>query len=220
MMLTSALVIACSREENPYRREFDGLFHEIRILKDQVATQEKEAATAKQFASLLQEQNVKLVQDGLVKDQVIESLQSDKAGLVAELAVASERHKNAEYQLTQLMAQQQTIQKQREDEKRQEEVTRQQQIAAIAVANKKSVWPPFAVYDVMYIGDKADDGTSGEVGRISVKNYTSQSLDISVSGRWINIPPNEAQEAIYLPASKGRPFKVNGAGHTVTLNWE
>jgi len=215
LIILVSFTVSCTKKENPYRMEMDGLLHENKSLNEAIQKAEDKSSTSTEFAKLLQGMNEKLLADSETKQKRIEELSVQNDDLRVQLGVITEREREAHAKIR-------AIENQKEDAKRQEDLKRQQSLAAITAANQ-STQPPFRVYDSMFIGKKEINGRLRDAGRLSIRNYTDQQLTVGIESipfsTTVQVPPNSSSNSVYVGARRGEQISIRGSDHTEKITW-
>jgi len=213
LAVSMVIAVSCAKkDENPYRREMDGLLHDNKLLKSELFKTDRLRAEQQSRADGLERQLNELISKNAEYDKRVAVLEVEKKALQAQVdSIESQRlaAKNA---------------------RDQEEQKRQQQLAEVAKANQKpATQPPFRVFDVMYVGDKEVSGRIKEVGRFSIRNYTDTPIKIKAYTSRTNgvgfgyasatIPPNNSSNAVFIAAKPKMILKGSGAGHEEVFTW-
>lgn len=215
ILILAMLIVSCSEKENPYRMEMDGLLHENKLLNDAIIEAKNDQAQSAAFASLLQSMNEKLEADSKRLRGQVEELSAKNDDLSVQLGVLTERERESNSKIRASEAK-------KEEAEIQKDLKRAQTMAAITAANQ-SKQIPFRVFDEMFVGKKELNGRLQDAGRLSIRNYTDQTLTVMIQGllhnKYIKIPPNSSSNSIYVTARKGEKISIRGAGHTETILW-
>jgi len=215
ILFLAMLIVSCSEKENPYRMEMDGLLHENKLLNDAIIEAKNDQAQSAAFANLLQSMNEKLEADSKRLRGQVEELSAKNDDLSVQLGVLTEREREANSKIRASEAK-------KEEAEIQKDLKRAQTMAAITAANQ-SKQIPFRVFDEMFVGKKELNGRLQDAGRLSIRNYTDQTLTVMIQGlllnKYIKIPPNSSSNSIYVTARKGEKISIRGAGHTETILW-
>lgn len=205
--------------------EMDGLLHENKLLNEAILKADRQRYNMTELATLLQNEKIRLEDDLATIRQQVEELSAKNDNLNVQLGVITEREREANAKIR-AVENQKAIALQVENQKKAEIVRdnlkREQALAAITIANLSSQ-SPFRVYDSMFVGKKEISGRLRDAGRLSIRNYTDDKLEVTIESANIitrvHIPPNTSSNGIYVAARKGEHLFVKAAGHTDKITW-
>ena len=97
------------------------------------------------------------------------------------------------------------------------------EIQIVSSADESLSPPPFALYDVSFIGEMDFEGKKRLVGRFSITNNTDQSLRIFANSLFrtirLEIPARGITNHIHMVAKQGDVLRVNTSNHVETIVW-